>query len=130
MRPHKRAGWHPQLSNDKTIVMTITFRIRFHTHPGQSLWLVGSHPLPHPMPLRYVNPECWQVTVPLSPPVAKALLSYYYVLAQGDGGQTMDWGQDRALLPAAYGCPELLVLDSWNHAGYVENVFATKPRCV
>jgi len=127
MRPHKRAGWHPQLSNDKTIVMTITFRIRFHTHPGQSLWLVGSHPLPHPMPLRYVNPECWQVTVPLSPPVAKALLSYYYVLAQGDGGQTMDWGQDRALLPAAYGCPELLVLDSWNHAGYVENVFATKP---
>ena len=127
MGPHKRAGWHRRLSNDKTIGMTITFRIRFHTHPGQSLWLVGSHPLPHPMPLRYVNPECWQVTVPLSPRAANEPLRYSYVLAQADGGQTMDWGRDRTLVPAAYGCSELLVFDSWNHAGDVENVFATKP---
>lgn len=109
-------------------VMTITFRIRFHSHPGQTLWLTGSPPLPaHPLPMRYVDPEYWQVTVLLSPPATSVAWSYSYVLARPDGARTMDWGRDRTFVPAAYGCQDLLVLDSWNHAGFVENVFATEP---
>ena len=108
--------------------MTITFRVRFSTHPGQSLWLAGSHPLPaHPVPLQYVDAEHWEVTVPLTPEAARSLLSYAYVLAHADGSRTTDWGRDRGFVPADYRCPELLVLDSWNHAGFVENVFYTEP---
>jgi hypothetical protein len=41
--------------------MTVTFRLRFSTQPGQSLWLTGAHPLPdHPVPLRYVDEESWE----------------------------------------------------------------------
>jgi 4-alpha-glucanotransferase len=108
--------------------MNITFRIRFSTHPGQSLWLAGEPPLPaHPVPMTCVNAEHWEITVPLTARAADATLNYSYVLAQADGSRSTDWGRDRTLTPAAYGESDLLVLDSWNHAGYVENVFYTEP---
>jgi 4-alpha-glucanotransferase len=108
--------------------MTITFRLRFSTQPGQSLWLAGSHPLPaHPIPMQYVDADHWEVSVPLAPQAISSPLNYSYLLAQTDGSRSTDWGRDRTFVPAAYGCSELLVLDSWNHAGFVENVFYTEP---
>src|SRR5580704_4169605 len=108
--------------------MTITFRIRFSTQTGQSLWLAGSHPLPaHSMPMRYVDPEHWEVSVPLAPQATKTVLNYSYVLTAADGSRATDWGRDRSFVPADYNCGELLVMDSWNHAGFVENVFYTEP---
>ena len=108
--------------------MTITFRIRFRTHPGQSLWLAGSHPLPaHPVCMQYVDAEHWEVTVPLTPEASRFTLTYSYLLAHADGSRSMDWGRDRSFVPASYRCSELLVLDSWNPAGLVENVFYTEP---
>jgi 4-alpha-glucanotransferase len=108
--------------------MTVTFRLRFGTQPGQSLWLAGNHPLPaHPVPLQYIDREHWQVTVPLTPQVAGATLNYSYVLSRADGSRTTDWGHDRKLVPAQFGSSELLVLDVWNHAGFVENAFFTQP---
>src|SRR5262249_50173714 len=101
--------------------MTITFRVRFHTHPGQSLWLAGSHPLPkHPVPMQFVDAEHWEVSVPLSGQAAGEKLSYSYVLQNADGSRSTDWGQDRDFTPTNFKCEQLLILDSWNHAGYVE----------
>jgi len=108
--------------------MTITFRIRFCTSPGQSLWLAGSHPLPaHPVAMRCVDAGHWEVAVPLAPEAARSTLRYAYLLAEADGSRTADWGRDRGFVPADYQSLELLVLDSWNHAGFVENVFYTAP---
>ena len=108
--------------------MQVTFRLRFHTQPGQSLWLAGAHPLPeHPVPLRYVDPEFWEVTIPLTAPVLGASLNYSYVLHQAGGARATDWGRSRALVPASYGGAELLVIDSWNHPGFVANTFYTEP---
>jgi 4-alpha-glucanotransferase len=108
--------------------MTITFRIRFSTHPGQSLWLAGSQPLPpHPVPMHFVDAEHWEVSLPLEPVAAGTVLSYSYVLALANGSRSTDWGRDRSFVPADFACPDLLVVDSWNHAGYVENVFYTEP---
>ncbi len=108
--------------------MTITFRIRFHTQPGQFLWLAGNHPLPtHPVPMHYVDSESWEITVPLNTQAAQAALTYSYVLANPDGSRTTDWGCDRKFIPAGHDGNELLVLDTWNHAGFIENVFYTRP---
>jgi len=108
--------------------MTVTFRLRFHTQPGQSLWLAGKAPLPaHPVPLQYVDSESWEVSVPLAPQAGELALNYSYILRQKDGAQTTDWGRNRSLIPASFNCSQLLVLDAWNHAGYVENVFYTEP---
>ena len=79
------------------------------------------------MPLQYVDPEHWEVSLPLTPQAAGATLNYSYILRHADGAQTTDWGRNRALVPASCNCTELLVLDSWNQAGFMENVFYTEP---
>ncbi|HAO80351.1 MAG TPA: 4-alpha-glucanotransferase [Verrucomicrobia subdivision 3 bacterium] len=108
--------------------MNVTFRLRFSTRPGQSLWLVGTHPLPgHPVPLQYVDAEFWQVTVPLTTQAAGATLNYSYILRQTGDAQTTDWGRNRRLVPARFNGAELLVIDSWNQAGFFENAFYTEP---
>jgi len=108
--------------------MTITFRLRFRTQPGQSLWLAGDAPLPsHPVPMHYVDSEHWEVAIPLPDEAARSAVSYSYTLALADGTRSTDWGRDRRIVPAAFSGNQLLVLDSWNHAGYIENVFYTEP---
>ena len=108
--------------------MLVTFRLRFSTQPGQSLWLTGSHPLPdHPVPLRYVDAEFWEAAIPLATPAAASPLNYAYVLRQPDGAQTTDWGRNRPLVPADFPCAELLVIDAWNNPGFFANAFYTAP---
>ena len=108
--------------------MTVTFRLRFSTQPGQSLHLAESQPLAeHLVPLQYLNQEFWQVTVPLTTEVAAATWNYSYLLRCADGSEVADWGRDRALPPASFNCDELLVIDSWNNAAFFENAFYTEP---
>ena len=108
--------------------MNVTFRLRFSTQPGQSLWLSGGHPLPaHPVAMKFLDRESWEVTIPLTTPVAGEPLNYSYLLRNADGSQTTDWGKHRRVVPAGFNSPELLIVDSWNHAGYVANAFYTEP---
>jgi len=107
--------------------VNLTFRIRFATRTGQSLWLTGSKPLPDRLPLQFLDLESWQVKIPLTAGTAKTPLNYAYILRDADGTETTDWGQDRILLPADFDCDELLVIDSWNDAGFFENAYYTAP---
>ncbi len=54
-------------------------------------------------------------------------LNYSYLLRNDDGTHTTDWGRDRILIPADFKCDELMVIDTWNAAGFVENAFYTEP---
>jgi 4-alpha-glucanotransferase len=108
--------------------MTLTFRIRFHTHPGQSLWLAGRHPLPeHPLPMYYVDREWWEVVVPLAAEARQAGLQYGYILRQADGSQATDLARHLPPLSGTETTDHLLVLDAWNYTGFVANVFDTEP---
>jgi len=114
--------------------MRLTFRLRFRTNFGQTLWLLGDHPLfgggdiERALPLEYLNPECWQLTLLLPRSEApNAKLVYNYVLLNPDGSRVYDWGGDRAINPALVGPEDVLLIDSWNHAGFTENVFYTEP---
>jgi 4-alpha-glucanotransferase len=108
--------------------VNLTFRLRFATQPGQSLWLLGTHPLPdHPIPLRYVDTETWETSIPLATVVTEIPFSYSYILRNPDGSQTTDWGRDRTLTPRDFKVTELTVIDSWNHPGFIENAFYTEP---
>jgi 4-alpha-glucanotransferase len=111
----------------QTRCVQLTFRLRFHTRPGQSLALAGGHPLPaHPLPMKFVDAGHWEVSVPLSAHAATAPLNYSYALT-ADGTSATDWGRDRRLLPKSFNGDELLVLDSWNNAGFAANAFFTAP---
>jgi 4-alpha-glucanotransferase len=108
--------------------MNVTFRLRFATQFGQSLWLTGSRPLPgHAVALQFRDANHWQTSIPLVSQVKGEAIEYSYQLRDTNGRQTTDWGRDRRLVPGDFNCTELLVLDSWNHPGLLENAFYTAP---
>ena len=107
--------------------MNLTFRLRFATRVGQSLWLAGGKPFTGQMPLQYRDRESWELKMSLPAAAARKPLHYSYLLRNPNGAQSTDWGRDRVLIPANYKCRKLLVLDSWNQAGSVENAFYTAP---
>jgi 4-alpha-glucanotransferase len=114
--------------------MTLTFQLRYHTRPGQSLWLSGNHPLlgnedpGRAVPLEYLDAEFWRVTFNFaSGEVPDTEIVYDYVLREADGSMTRDLGRDRAIVPAAFEADDVRVIDSWNDPGFIENAFYTEP---
>ena len=113
--------------------MKLIFQLRFHTKPGQSLWLTGDHEIfgsgraERAIPLQYLNPELWQATIHL--PAGKtpdARISYHYLLRNADGSMVEDW-DDKRINPAFFRHDEVLVVDAWNRADFFENTFYTEP---
>ncbi|HKI69476.1 MAG TPA: 4-alpha-glucanotransferase, partial [Verrucomicrobiae bacterium] len=114
--------------------MRLTFQLRFRTHVGQSLLLSGSHKIfgdgqvERAIPLQYLNGEFWLVTLTLGKRTTPdADITYHYILQNADGSLVHDWGDGRTINPASFGQEEVLVIDSWNHAGFYENTFYTEP---
>ena len=114
--------------------MNLTFRLRFRTSSGQSLWMVGNHErlgngrAEKAIPLQYLNDEFWQVTTVLSKYTdAKTPITYHYILRHADGSTIEDWDNGRTIDPVAFRQGELLIIDSWNDAGAHENAFYTEP---
>src|SRR6266481_3098385 len=111
----------------------VTFQLRFHTHFGQSILLTGNHELlgdsdiAKAIPLEYLNEQFWSVSIVLDRGAAPETdIIYSYVLRDPDGSMVYDWGRDRVINPARITTEELLIIDSWNHAGYYENAFYTE----
>jgi 4-alpha-glucanotransferase len=114
--------------------MKLSFRLRYRTKFGQSLFLTGDHDIlgsgqiETAVPLQYLNPECWEATIQLPGNAAPdAEIIYNYISRNADGSVIQDWGRDRRINPAQFEQDEVLILDSWNDAGTCENVFYTEP---
>jgi 4-alpha-glucanotransferase len=112
--------------------MRLTFRLRFHTDPGQSLWLTGNHDIfgngdfGRAVPLQYFDEEFWHTTLVFAGAAPDALITYNYVLRQPDGTLIYDWGTDKKVNPASFS-HDALIIDSWNPAAFFENAFYTEP---
>lgn len=114
--------------------MMLNFYIRFSTKFGQSLFLSGSHTqlgnddIAKAIPLQYFNEDFWHAAVELPGDVFTALtIEYRYVLREADGNEIIEWGNDRLIDFSKLSARELSLVDTWNHAGEVENAFYTKP---
>src|SRR5882724_9563970 len=114
--------------------MTLTFRLRFHTRVGQSLFITGSHELlgggaiENAVPLQYLNEEFWQATIVLADGApADTTIIYHYILRNAGGSTVQDWGDDRAINPSSFKQGNVLIVDSWNPPGAIENAFYTEP---
>ena len=138
--------------------LQITFKLRYHTHPGQLLFVWGDHialatergcvedqpqhgriaeqaaagaPTPAhsraPIALHYVDAETWQVTLEVPRAALKQPITYHYVLRQADGSTERDADPGRVIHPDWSNQAAVVVVDSWNPPGLVENVFFTEP---
>ncbi len=117
----------------KAGVQKLIFQIRYHTHYGQDLFIMGDHPLlgnnqpEKAIPMQYFNEEYWYLVIDVS---KEALINrditYHYVLRNTDGHYSFDWGNDKKINLSKSKAKELLLLDAWNFAGYFENAFYTE----
>lgn len=114
--------------------MTLNFYIRFSTSFGQSLFVsgnnnaLGNDELTAAIPLQYFNGQFWRgrVEVPAED-LASFEIEYRYVLLEKDGSRIVEWGNDRVIPLKKNSTIEIVLVDTWNNAGLVENAFFTKP---
>jgi 4-alpha-glucanotransferase len=116
----------------ESILKKIIFQLRFHTQFGQEIFITGNHPLlgnndvAQAVPLRYFNDEFWYLALDVTEAVDQKI-NYHYILRNPDGIDDHDFGNDKSIDPSKAAAKELLVIDTWNYTGYIENTFYTKP---
>ena len=114
--------------------MILNFYIRFSTKFGQALFLSGSHAalgnddVANAVPMQYFNENFWYAQVQLPDSDFNSLeIEYRYVLRENDGNEIIEWGNDRIIDFKKNMDRDITLIDTWNHAGSVENAFFTKP---
>ncbi len=114
--------------------MRLTIRLRYYTRFGQNLFVCGDHKFfgssraDQALPLHYVNDEFWEASLDWpDSELPQKPISYYFLLRNPDDSIVEDFGADRQVDIAKHSRRNLLVIDSWNNLGTVENVFFTEP---
>ncbi len=113
--------------------MTIHFYLRYHTNFGQTLFVsgdieaLGNNKPPEAFPLSYLNDEFWYGTIQISGNKDQDAINYKYILREDGNGDILDADKDRSVYPLAYKANEIVLIDTWNSEGSIENVFYTKP---
>ena len=114
--------------------MKLNFYVRFSTTYGQALYVSGSHSIlgndvvQNAIAMQYFNEEFWFVQVEIPEADFNVLdIEYRYVLREQDGNEVIEWGNDRIIDFKKNAAKEITLIDTWNHAGQIENAFFTKP---
>jgi len=113
--------------------MTLNFYIRFSTKFGQALFVsgnnnaLGNDDFSKAIPLKYFNDEFWQGKVDIPENDFHSVdIEYRYFLKGSDGESIIEWGNDRVIESDKITTNEIILIDTWNHAGEIENAFFTK----
>lgn len=114
-------------------LVKLNFKLKFQTSYGQNLYITGAHPLlgendvEKAVPLHFFNEEFWTATIEWPRDlITEDSIHYNYVLKYPDGSVIVDWGNDKYFSLKDIQQDELLLIDTWNHAGFIENVFYTE----
>ena len=107
----------------------ISFYLKYQTHFGQSIWVFGNHPSlgggqpQKALPLSYLNDNFW--VLELNFPFTDQKIEYHYLIREENGKELVEWGNDKILDLSLGITKDLILLDTWNFEGQVENVFYT-----
>jgi len=113
--------------------MTIYFYLRYSTHFGQRLFVsgdidaLGNDKIEAALPLTYFDNEFWCASVDLPDKNEIQNICYRYLLLTEDGDQIIEGENDRFVNINESTAKQLVLMDTWNHAGIIENAFYTKP---
>ncbi|MBI3882765.1 MAG: 4-alpha-glucanotransferase [Sphingobacteriales bacterium] len=112
--------------------MILHFYIRYSTKAGQNLFLsgtgeaLGDFNSNKAIPLQYLDHEFWYGQVEIGKKET-GTIQYKYILREEPGTEFIEWGEDRIIELKTIKSEQLILIDTWNHAGSVENPFYTKP---
>jgi 4-alpha-glucanotransferase len=111
--------------------MTIQFYLRYHTHFGQTLLIIGNNKYlgdndsSKALSLSYFNEDFWKVAVQL-PDDFDDNIHYKYILKDKDGTEIFDGEENRFLDVSLRRKKNYTIIDTWNAAGDIGNVFFSK----
>ena len=114
--------------------MTINFYLRFHLQFGQTMYVsgncdaLGNYDQTKAIPLQYLNDEfchC-RVEIPVTE-IDATNIEYHYILKDANGNDIVEWKDDKQIDFTEKHIIQLALIDTWNHAGTIENAFYTKP---
>lgn len=113
--------------------MKLQFYLKFHTRYGQRLLVsgnveeLGNNDPAKALPMEYLNEEFWHVAVDIKKKELQKTITYQYLLENENGERVQEWGDDRQVEGIKKEINDLVMVDTWNHAGEYENAFFTAP---
>ena len=114
--------------------MILNFYIRFYTKFGEALFVtgtgisLGSDDPGKAIPLKYLNHDFWHGQIELdNKDLELKQIRYNYIFRSENGEQVTEWESERFINLENINVKEISLIDTWNHAGTVENAFYTKP---
>jgi 4-alpha-glucanotransferase len=118
----------------RKVISQVRFQLRYRTKYGQEIFVCGNHPLlGNGDPLKavamfYNNDDLWSLSLDFtnSEPITKSI-KYQYIIRNNDDSLSFDAGNDKEIDPNKCSSERIITIDSWNFAGYIENVFYTEP---
>jgi len=118
----------------RKVISQVRFQLRYRTKFGQEILICGNHPLlGNGDPLKavsmyYNNDDRWSLDLDFSKsePITQAI-TYQYIIRNNDESLSYDAGNDKQIDPNDISTGNVITIDSWNFAGYFENVFYTEP---
>ncbi len=113
--------------------MTIHFYLKFHTRYGQALFVtgnidaLGNDQIGAAFPLTYFNNQFWHGSIDIINKNENVSISYTYIFRDEDGTEIIEGETSRIINLSEASAKEVILTDTWNHAGTIENAFYTKP---
>ena len=114
-------------------VKKISFHLKYKTSFGQVIYIYGNHPLlgndqvEMAIPMVFLNDDSWLLNLDCRSSSFSDKVTYHYFIQNPDGTRSFDWGNDKCFNPNEIDTNELVLLDVWNFAGYIENIFYAEP---
>ncbi len=113
--------------------MLLHFYLRYSTKFGQTILVsgntktLGNDDLKKAFLLEYLNDEFWHGYVEIDETQVAEAIHYKYILREDKTEDTPEFGDDRIIETEKMNAGRLVLTDTWNHAGTVENVFFSSP---
>lgn len=109
--------------------ISVVLQLRFHTEPGQTVWVTSSGLLLGDSvlkPLYYEDNDHWRLNLTIHPDQIKEDIQYRYHIKNADGSFMNDY-QDKTIPVKNLQFPFLFIRDFWSYAGYHDNVYYKAP---
>ena len=113
--------------------MILHFYLRFASNYGQTIFISGNHvalgndDFTAAIPIHYLNEDFWHASIEIPAQENTADLHYRYILRASSGEEFIDGCENRFVTITNSKEAEIVIYDTWNHAGNVGNLFLTQP---
>ena len=113
--------------------MFVHFYLRYATQFGQTIFVtgdtedLGNDDPAKAFPLEYLNDQLWHGQVNIDDHASDEPIRYKYFIRQDNGPELVEFGDDRLIKVDEIKSEKLVLIDTWNHPGTIENVFFAAP---